>query len=186
MNLKWFARRKVFTKYWKIVLKLCHHAKIWPVFRTVILKQHTGYSCRCSCRWGETLSLSCCHQRALCSSTRWHKYGEPRWNDICRGKPKNSEKSQTLNRQRKTAFTARWHFKTTAYEGWVECSLNHQSTHDACKGIEEEDYDEYSCDLCKNIKRKWLALVHNCSLCLKFLVVTLSNSNECILVFNIL
>jgi hypothetical protein len=36
--------------------------------------------CYCSCRWCETTSLSCCHQRAYCSSLRWYKsmenYGE--------------------------------------------------------------------------------------------------------------
>jgi hypothetical protein len=31
-------------------------------------------------------------------------------------------------------------------------------------GVEEEDCDEYSCDVCNNIKQKWLALVYHCSM----------------------
>jgi hypothetical protein len=31
----------------------------------------------CSCRWGETMSLNCGHQRAYCSSQRWYIHMEP-------------------------------------------------------------------------------------------------------------
>jgi hypothetical protein len=46
-----------------------------------------------SCRLDETASLNCGHQRAYCSSPRWHEYGEPRQNVIDRVRPKNSEKN---------------------------------------------------------------------------------------------
>jgi hypothetical protein len=46
----------------------------------------------CSCRSGEITFLNCGHQRAFFSSPGG-KYGEPRWNDIDRRKPKKSEKT---------------------------------------------------------------------------------------------
>jgi hypothetical protein len=46
-----------------------------------------------SCRWGETMSLKCGHQRAYCSSPRWYEYGEPRWNYTERRIPKNSNQN---------------------------------------------------------------------------------------------
>jgi hypothetical protein len=36
--------------------------------------------------------------------------------------------------------------------------------HDACVGVEEEDCYEYSCDMCNNIKQKWLASMYHCTL----------------------
>jgi hypothetical protein len=39
-----------------------------------------------------------------------------------------------------------------AGEGWVKCILCGYWAHDACAGVKEEDCDEYSCDICKNIK----------------------------------
>jgi hypothetical protein len=39
-------------------------------------------------------------------------------------------------------------------EVWVKCSLCGYWAHDACAGVEEEDCDEYSCDMCNNIKQK--------------------------------
>jgi hypothetical protein len=57
-----------------------------------------------------------------------------------------------------------------AGEVWVKCTLCGYWAHDACEGVEEEDCDEYSCDMCKNNKQKWLALVYHCSLYNNFLV----------------
>jgi hypothetical protein len=53
------------------------------------------------------MSLNCGHQRAYCSSPddRLYEYGEPRWNDIDRGKLKASEKtspSATLSTENPT------------------------------------------------------------------------------------
>jgi hypothetical protein len=42
--------------------------------------------------------------------------------------------------------------KTKAGEGWVKFSLRGHWAHGACAGFEEEDSDEYSRDMCKNIK----------------------------------
>jgi hypothetical protein len=41
------------------------------------------------------VSLDCIHQRSYCSFSGdiTYKYGDPLWNDIDRGKPKNSEKN---------------------------------------------------------------------------------------------
>jgi hypothetical protein len=41
-----------------------------------------------------------------------------------------------------------------AREVWVQCSLCGYWAHDACSRVEEEDRDEYSCDMCNNIKQK--------------------------------
>jgi hypothetical protein len=51
----------------------------WRTFRTKIyftsvklfLRKFIWSYC-CSCRWGETISLNCGHQRAYCSSSRWY------------------------------------------------------------------------------------------------------------------
>jgi hypothetical protein len=43
---------------------------------------------------------------------------------------------------------------STASDGWVECTLYGHWAHDVCAGVKEEDYDEYTCDLCRNIKQK--------------------------------
>jgi hypothetical protein len=43
------------------------------------------------CRWGETISLNCAHQWGIFLIPQViYEYGEPWWNDIDRGKPKNS------------------------------------------------------------------------------------------------
>jgi hypothetical protein len=42
---------------------------------------------------GLSLRLNCGHQRAYCSSPKWHKRMEPSLNDSCRIKPKNSERN---------------------------------------------------------------------------------------------
>jgi hypothetical protein len=39
------------------------------------------------------MSLNCCHQQAYCSSSKWYMGMEPRWSDIDRRKPKNSEEN---------------------------------------------------------------------------------------------
>jgi hypothetical protein len=65
-----------------------------------------------------------------------------------------------------------------ADEGWVKCSLCGYWAQDACAGVEEEDCDEYSCDMCKNIKQNWLALEYHCSLYNNCIVVLLSHSNN--------
>jgi hypothetical protein len=51
-----------------------------------------------------------------------------------------------------------------AGEVWVKCSLCGYRAHDACAGVEEEDCDECSCDMCNNSKQTWLALMYHCSL----------------------
>jgi hypothetical protein len=49
----------------------------------------------CSCRWGETVSLNCGHQRPIVHTPGNinYEYEQPRWNDIDRGKQKNSKKT---------------------------------------------------------------------------------------------
>jgi hypothetical protein len=49
-------------------------------------------SCCCSsCRWGETMSLSCDHEEAYCSLRMIFLYGEQQWSNIDRGKQNDSE-----------------------------------------------------------------------------------------------
>jgi hypothetical protein len=45
-----------------------------------------------------------------------------------------------------------------AGEGCVKCSLCGYWAQDACVGVEEQDFDEYSCDVCVTIlsKSDWL------------------------------
>jgi hypothetical protein len=37
---------------------------------------------------------------------------------------------------------------------WVKFSLCGYWAHDACAGVEEENWDEYGCNMCNNIKQK--------------------------------
>lgn len=50
----------------------------------------SNWRSRCSYQGGETISQNCGYQRVCCSSPG---DGEPRWNDINRGKAKNSDKN---------------------------------------------------------------------------------------------
>jgi hypothetical protein len=73
--------------------------------------------------------------------------------------------AQTVNRPRKNFIYCQETFShSKGGEGWVKCSFCGYWTHEAFTWVEEDDYDEYSCDMCKHIKQKWLALVHHCSL----------------------
>jgi hypothetical protein len=56
-----------------------------------IIDQHRH--CLIDFQWGETF-LKFCHKRTHCSSPRWYEFGEQQWNDIDRGKPKNTERTQ--------------------------------------------------------------------------------------------
>jgi hypothetical protein len=67
---------------------------------------------------------------------------------------------------------------STAGEVWVKCSLCDYWAKDACAGVEEEDCDEYSCYMCKNIKQKLLALVYHSSLYNNFLDFVQNRSNN--------
>jgi hypothetical protein len=51
----------------------------------IFLWFHFLFSWRCSCRWGETMSLNCGHQGAYClSSPVIYEHGQPWWNDTDR------------------------------------------------------------------------------------------------------
>jgi hypothetical protein len=52
----------------------------------------------CSCRWGETMSLNCGHQRVQCSSLRWYMTMQPRWNDADSKTEKLRERSVPVPR----------------------------------------------------------------------------------------
>jgi hypothetical protein len=96
----------------------------------------------CSCRWGESMSLNCCHQQAYCSFPGWYMSMETRWNDADReteqvgGKPVAlplcpPQTPHGLNRTRNRASAVRgrllpepWHGPTRGY-----CSYAYVPSH---------------------------------------------------------
>jgi hypothetical protein len=78
--------------YYTIMIRLCYKQRQG----NTTLSIETYVLLCCICWWGETMSLNCGHQRACCSSSRWHQHGQPQLNDIDTRKQKNSEKTDPL------------------------------------------------------------------------------------------
>jgi hypothetical protein len=67
---------------------------------------------------------------------------------------KNSEAgSDSESSEQNCIYCPETFSNSTASDGWVECTLYGHWAHDVCEGV-KEDYDEYTCDLCTNIKQK--------------------------------